>query len=243
MTFFGGSYRLCLLLPLSVVMLQAGKYSYFGAGGDLNVATFDSMNNVLEGITTFSIQVSDLAVENSGDSLMISLLGLQYPYAGDLRVTLTSPTNVTGDVFNHIGALVPGDPGYATQFGNSISPCSGNYNFDSSYTGDLWATADSLSSSASIPCGNYFPTTAFSPNNDNLSFLYAGQPIAGTWTLTIYDDYPPFNGESGSFVPGLTSWELDVQATPVSASPEPSTAILMACATVLLGVVRRKSSY
>ena len=120
-------------------------------------------------------------------------LRLQYPYAGDLEVTLSlTGSNVSGDVFNQIGALTPGDPGYATQFGNSSLLCSGNYNFDSGYSGGLWAAAaPPMGSGDSIPCGNYFPTTGFSPNNDNLSYLFAGLPINGVWTLTIYDDYPP----------------------------------------------------
>ena len=237
-----GVHKLCYTfaaLLFSMGTMPANTYSYFGAGGDLNVATFDDMNNVVQGVTTFNIQVSDLAMADPGDSLMVSLVGLQYPSAGDLHITLQGPTNVNGDVLNHIGAFTPGDPGYQTQFGDSLLPCSGNYNFDSSYTDDLWATAAPLGINDSIPCGNYFPTTAFSPSNNNLSFLYAGLPVLGTWTLTIYDDYPPFNGGSGPFVPGLTSWGLTLQATPVSASPEPSTAVLIAFSGLLFWVVRQ----
>ena len=245
MTLLAGVHKLCftlLALPLAMGTLLASTYSYFGVGGDLNVATFDSMNNVVVGVTTFSIPVSDLVFVDPGDSVQLSLIGLQYPYAGDLHITLQSPTNATGDVFNHIGAFMPGDPGYATQFGNSILPCSGNYNFDSSYNDDFWAAAARLGSTDSIPCGNYLPTTAFSPNGDNLSFLFAGLPANGIWTLTIYDDYPPFNGDSGPFIPGLSSWELTIQAAPASTSPEPSTVVLSALSALLLWVVRRLRS-
>ena len=242
MVFPAGRNRLyfCLLAILSSIGTgRANTLNYSNAAGDLNVATFDSSNNVVQGVTTFTIQVPDLALEDAGDSLMVSLVGLLYPYAGDLHVTLTNPLNVTGDVFDHIGALVPGDPGYPALFGDSIVPCSGNYNFDSGYSGDLWGTAAQTGSGESIQCGNYVPTAALSAANDNLSFLFAGMPINGIWTLTIYDDYPPFNGDIGTFTPGLSSWGLTLQ-TASATTPEPSSVVSVALSALLLSVVRRK---
>ena len=234
-------FYILLTIPLFNGILWAGTYTYIGAGGNLNVATFDINNAPVQGVTTFTINVSDLAVVDPGDSVTVSLVGLQYPYAGDLQASLSLTNNVTtasGDLFANIGAASPGDPGYPAQFGDSISICSGNYNFDSSYSGDLWAAAGGLGSSDSIPCGNYFPTTALSSANDNLSFRFAGLQINGTWTLTIYDDYPPFNGGIGSFTPGILSWGLTVQAAASSGAPEPSGAIPIAFCIALLVLCR-----
>ena len=242
MTFLAAGYRICFLLlalPLFLPAVRATTFTYTGTGGDLNLATFDRTNAVVPGVTTFTISVPDLAFVDPGDSVTLSLAGLQYPFAGDLRVTLQK-SNVTGDVFNHIGAFNPGDPGYATQLGNSISLCSGNYNFDSTYSGNLWTTAAGLGSADSIPCGNYFPTTAFSANNDNLSSGFAGLQINGAWTLAIYDDFPPFNGGIAAFVPGLSSWDLTIQAASTSTTPEPATALLTVLFVLLIPIVRRR---
>jgi len=234
MTLLAGRAKWCipfLSFLLSVAPARAASYTYSGPGGDLNVATFDGMGNPVQGVTAFSIPVADLALVNPGDSVMLSLIGLQYPYAGDLEVTL-SLNGLSGDVFNQIGAVNPGDPGYSSQFGNSTVGCSGNYNFDSSFSGDLWAAAaPPLGYGDSIPCGDYAPTTAFSNTNDNLSYLFSGMPIGGNWTLTIYDNYPPFGGGAQTFVPGLTAWSLTVQATPV---PEPATTFPLALSSSLL---------
>ena len=63
-----------------------------------------------------------------------------------------------------------------------------------------------------------------SNSNDNLSSMFLGLPIGGTWVLTIVDYFPPFNGGIPAYAPGITSWDLTIQATG-SAVPEPSTAI------------------
>jgi hypothetical protein len=227
--------------------LQASTLTYTGLGGDFNLATFDANGDPVPAVTTFEIPISDLAVIDSGDSVMISLAGLQYAYAGDLQATLflrDASGNVvaSADLFNQIGAVSSGGPGYETQFGNSFTTPSGNYSFDSSYTGDLWATAAPLGTSDSIPSGNYFPTSLGSSANDNLSSQFAGQLLMGSWVLTITDYYPPFNGGPLDFPPGLTSWTVDAQATQTtSATPEPSMALpVFACAAGLWCFLRRK---
>ena len=217
--------------------------TYNGAGADLNVATFDSSGDVIQGVTILTVQGTDPYLVAPGDSVQVSLTGLQYPYAGDLQVNLSledSLGNVlmSGDAFNQIGAFNPGDPGYDTQFGNSSSIPSGNYVFDSSFTSDLWNTAAALGSSDSIPNGNYWPTTALSDTNDNLSAFFAGLPVNDKWVLTIYDDYPPFNGGIEEFVPSLTAWSVTVQAETVAA--EPSTAMPVVLCGGLLWVIRRR---
>jgi hypothetical protein len=223
--------------------LPASLLTYMGAGADLNLAP----DAFTPGVTTFTIPVSDLYLVNMGDSVAVTLTGLQYPYAGDLQATLTLKDNLnnvlaSGDIFNRIGKTSndPNDFGYGPQFGDSSTICSGNYVFDSGFTSsmnDLWATAAPLGSSDSIPCGNYWPTTMFSSANDSLSTEFGGKPINGQWILTIADYYPP--GPT-TFTPGITSWGLAIQATGLATAPEPSAAIPIALSLGLLGWMRRR---
>jgi len=251
--------RLALLATGLAGVLPAGTYSYtYGTSTDLNLATFDNSGDVLVGVTTMDIQVSDLGLVDGGDSVTLAMTGLQYPYAGDLQVTLSLLDNqnnvlATGDVFNRIGKMSsdPNDFGDGTQFGDSSTIDSGNYVFcpptgctdntgydGSPTTDDLWATAEPLGSSDSIPSGNYWATTAFASGYDNLNSLFGGLPLDGIWQLSIYDYYPPFSGPA-PFTPGITSWSLTIDAD--ASTPEPPTAIAMILAAgLMLGIRRRK---
>jgi hypothetical protein len=245
---------------------SANLITYSGAGSDLNVATLDGMGNVVVGITTLMIPVTEPTyVVDPGDSVILSLTGLQYPFAGDLRVTLSvtdaaSNVLVLGDVFNRIGLTNPADPsdfGYGTQFGDSFTIDSGNYVFcpptgcpnntgynGSPTTGDLWTTAAPLGSNDSIPSGNYAPTTSLSDAYDGLDMMFGGVtvPTNGFWVLTIFDYFPPFSGGGAAFTPGIQSWGLTVQATDAAALPEPSTALSIPLALGFLWLLRRVSS-
>jgi hypothetical protein len=228
--------------------LPAATLNYTGAGGDLNLATTDGVT-VTPGVTQFLIPVSDLYTVDLGDSITITINGLQYPYAGDLQATLTLMDNMnnvlkSGDIFDRIGKMSadPTDFGYATQFGNSGSIDSGNYVFDSSFTGvanDLWYTASNLGSSDSIPSGDYWTTGAFSEANNDLSRQFAGLLTQGTWVLTITDNYPPFT-DPAPYTPGIVSWGLTLQATQVSGVPEPATLIPMTLSLGLFIWIRRR---
>ena len=217
-------------------VLSANVIDYFGAGTDLNVATFDDMNNVVVGVTTLTIAVPDVDIVDPGDSVTVSLMGLQYPWVGDLQATL-SFAGTSGDVFNQIGLDSTNPVGSYTQFGDSGTIDAGNYVFGSvcppSGPSDIWATADGLSYADSIPSGCYWPTTALFPDNDNLSSQFDGLPTTGLWVLTITDYYPP-DPYSG-FTPGITEWELTIDTT-----PEPSTAIPVALAGLLWCIRSRR---
>ena len=200
---------------------SANTYTYVGVGGDFNAATFDIFGNPVPNTTTFVIPVSDLAIIDPGDSVAVTLAGFQYPFAGDLQVSLSlynnlsNPPLASADLFNQIGVVNPGDVGYDTQFG-------GTYAFDSTYAGDLWNVAASQGSSDIIPDGAYWSTTFGSDTPDNLSYAFAGLPVAGFWVLTVVDNYPPFNGGPAAYNPGMTQWILSIQATS-TAAPEPAT--------------------
>src|ERR1700683_4468485 len=95
------------LLPLFTGALAASTFNYTGAGGDFNVATFDMNGNPVTGTTTYTIPVSDFAIVDVGDSVTVTLTGLQYPYTSDLQVSLSlynSANNLLarGDLFNQV---------------------------------------------------------------------------------------------------------------------------------------------
>jgi hypothetical protein len=240
-----------LLFLLFAGDAAANMVTYTGDGGPFNVAYFASGcptnaygGNVCVGMTTYTISVSDTYLINAGNAVTVNLTGLQYPYASDLEVSLSLEDGAGNvivppiDLFNQIGGA-GADP---AQFGNSSSIDSGDYAFNSAFAGDLWATADGLGSSDSIPSGEYF-TTDVNGNNDQLSSAFSGLPVTGIWALTVTDYCPPFSDcvsqqNTYQFPPGITSWSLTV------GTPEPSTLIPTALSAGLLllgirgGVVR-----
>ena len=233
--------RSLLVLPFVIGLCSmrtaAAATTYDGTGGDFNVAYFDDSGNPVTGTTTFAIPVIDVGLVSPGDSVTVTLTGLEYPYAADLEVSLSlyNPSNdllARGDLFNQIGIVNPGDPGYGPQF-------LGNYSFDSSFTGDLWSTAFPLGSSDNILSGPYWPTTAGSPNNDNLSSLFGGLPVNGTWVLTVNDYYPPFGGGPEYYAPGIVSWSLTVQTSPLSVPDSPTAVAVPLFLSLLLAIRRR----
>ncbi len=224
-------------IELCSIGTAAAATIYSGTGGAFNVATFDTLGNPVTGTTTFVIPVTDLAIVDLGDSVTVTLTGLEYPYAADLQVSLSLYDNsnnllATGDLFNQIGIVNPGDPGYPPQF-------FGNYSFDSSFAGDLWSTASGLGSSDIIPIGSYWPTTAASPNNDNLSSIFGGLPANGNWVLTVNDYYPPFDGGIQVYTPGIVSWSLTVET--IESVPEPSTTLAVPLLLSLLLALRHRN--
>jgi hypothetical protein len=227
----------CVMVLALGQTAAANTFTYVGVGGDFNVATFDIFGNPVPATTTYVIPVSDMATIDPGDSVAVTLTGFQYPYASDLQVSLGLYTNLSdpplasGDLFNQIGIVNPGDVGYDTQFG-------GTYQFDSTYTGDLWNTASMLGSSDIIPDGIYWTTTFGSSSPDNLSYLFGGLSIDGYWVLTVVDNYPPFNGGPAAYNPGMTQWTLSIQATS-TATPEPSMLVVILIALGVMAVRRR----
>lgn len=248
-------------LLFSAATLSADQIQIFtGTGADLNVATFNTDGSVAVGVTTLTIPVSGLPnVVAMGDSVILSLTGLEYPWVGDLQITLAledSFNNVlaSGDAVNRPGLVNPSDPndaGYGTQYGDSFTIDSGNYvfcppsgcPFNTGYNGspaanDLWTTAALLGSIDSIPSGNYAPTTALTDAYDNLDMQFGGQtvPTNGKWVLTITDYYPPFPNGDVLFTPGIQSWGLTV----VEAAPEPPTLLGIPLTLGLLWFIRRQ---
>jgi len=211
-------------------------------GSDLNLATGDGN----PGVTTLTATINDpFVILPTGNNVTVFLTGLQYPFAGDLQATLTllvggNPV-ASADIFNRIGKASgdPNDFGYATQFGYSITINSGDFAFNSGFTGpfaDLWNTAAGLGSSDSIPSGNYWTTTAFSSNPDTLSSDFNGLPVAGTWQLQILDYEVPPDSPSP---PGLLAWSLQFNTVDATV-PEPATSATFALGlAALIFAIRR----
>jgi hypothetical protein len=248
------SSAIATLLLLFAGTAAANTMNYSGSGGPLTDAYFDPScpinaygGNVCVGVTLYTIPVTDDYIIDSGDAVTVSLTGLQYPYASDLEVSLSFEDSlgdvmVSGDLFNQIGGPGADD----TQFGDSGAIDSGDYMFNSSFTGDLWATAAPLGSSDSIPSGDYFTTTSGSPSNDDLSSMFSGLPVTGIWVLTVTDSCPPFSDCASQqspyqFIPGITSWGLSVGVLSPVVVPEPSTLIptALAAGLLLLGIRHR----
>lgn len=234
----------CLVLAV-VLPVAASTVVYTGSGGNIRVASFDSTGGIAPGVTTFTIPVTETFAVANGNSVTVSLTGLNYPYAGDLAATLTlEDANghdvASGDIFNRIGSSGPNSPGYAAGFG-------GNYTFNSTFPGDLWTAAAPLGSGDIIPTGQYHPSTAFTGMNDGLSALFDGQPVNGVWKLTIYDYFMPFYQQPFQYMPWMADWSVVVEAgtqvTPapfVTEAPEPSTTASLILATGLLFLVWRR---
>jgi hypothetical protein len=237
---------LLLLCPLFAGIAVATTVDYSGAGGPLNDSYFDNSGNIQIGVTTYTIPVTDSYIIDVGDVVTVCLTGLEYPYASDLEVSLAlddslgNPIVAPIDLFNQIGCSDNGCP----QFGDSSTIASGNYMFNSVFTGDLWNTAESEGYGDSIPSGDYFPTD-INDNPDDLSSAFDGLPVTGNWVLTVTDYCPPFSdcvSQQGTyqFIPTLGSWGLQIGV--VSPVPEPSTIIPLALSGLMLWRIGRRMS-
>jgi len=216
-----------------------------GAGNDIpdaNTVTFDA---------TFT----NSGVIAPGYSLVLTLLGFQYDWSGDLIVNLSfQPTNIlnptiSADVFNQLG-VTPGNPsGFGSIFGGAGTN-GGNYVFNSNPSVlpfDLWQTVSGLASTDSIPEGTYFPIThtGSSPYYvaSNLSSMFTNVNVAaGTWILTITNSDPDssFASPYDGWVNGFVGFELDATVIP----EPPSAAIFSVLAVAFLAgrrIARRRT--
>lgn len=178
-----------------------------------------------------------------GDSVLVTLLGFQYVWAGDITATLTfTPKSgpVSVDLFNRLGvtnASDPSDVGDGVVFGGSQTT-GGNYAFDPNATNDLGGIAGgaapyNLGSGDSIPddIGAYQPGTALDGTpSPSLNTAFTGMDISGTWSLTVTNFDPDGSGlpaPLGWTGNNFTGWQLSAT---VASVPEPSYKVLWALA-------------
>ena len=175
---------------------------------------------------------SDILVSDSrfiapaGSNITVTIIGLRHSFAGDLVATLTGPSSISRDLFNRIGKDANSDFGCSCNF-------DGNYDFNSSFSGDIWTVASGLGDADAIPSGSYWTTSAGSNASTNLSMAYNGLPAGGVWRLTISDNSPDDPPDDGSFL----GWTLSLN---VVDTPEPSFAIPLGLLGLALALFRRR---
>ncbi|MGD1703211.1 PEP-CTERM sorting domain-containing protein [Dapis sp. BLCC M229] len=181
----------------------ASAVSFSGAG-------FSIPDNDTAGISS-SINITD---EISVDDITVNLENLAHTWTGDLIATITHEESGTSvDLINRVGRT--GGSG----FGDS-SDLSGNYSFNDSFTGDIWAVAAGVLNGDVVPGGDYFATT-LDGTQSFLSDFTSLSSAVGTWTLFINDGA---GGDTGS----LGSWSVDIEGEPVSVStPEPASLLAL----------------
>ncbi|NEP73897.1 MAG: PEP-CTERM sorting domain-containing protein [Okeania sp. SIO2G4] len=140
------------------------------------------------GLFESSITVTDDIII---DDISLDFNDLTHTWSGDLVVDLTyddgAGTVITAGVFDSVGGPTDFDGDYTFEDGGAVFPGAGN----------------------PIPGGIYSP-------NESFLDAFAGINVAGTWTLSIFDQ---FGGDSGS----LGSWDLNIEAATVDpvSTPEP----------------------
>lgn len=163
---------------LSVMSLQAADFNGGGAAIPDNNPAGVNINFNVTGVTA--------PIERVRVSITMN-----HSFAGDLVATLRSPLGVSRLVlFGRVGLRRSGNSGQSANF-------TGTYVFDDLATGDLWASAAGLGTSAVIPPGSYRTSTAGAPGlsdiggcTTRLAPAFAGLSGAlanGTWTLNIAD--------------------------------------------------------
>lgn len=146
---------------------------------------------------------STLTISSGGfvDDINVTALNILHSWVGDLRVELTSPSGTTIVLF--------------------ANPDGGNCNGDDiniTLDDEATATNDDLLST----CGNS-PAIggAFQPQQP--MSVFNGEPVAGIWTLTVYDDAAQDGGS-------LIGWGLDICSTiPNDLSVTPSSNLINSC--------------
>lgn len=161
--------------------------------------------------------------------LNVNIGGLRHSWIGDLRMTLTHVDTATSVVFVNrpgvgvgSGGVDPGTStvGFSANYGLNATT-GANYTFDDEGA-DLYAAVNGQLSSFQLPAGSYTH-----PNAADLSG-FDGQPIAGTWILTISDHA---GADTGLFA----NW--DIKAT--TSVPAPGALALLGLAG-LAGTRRRR---
>ena len=153
------------------------------------------------------------------------MLGLQHTWVGDLIAQVSHydlSNNLLGSsyLFYSIGA------------GGAGADFDGNYYFNTDYTADIWATASLLTDNDPIPGDNYFTSDSTGARN-TFSYDFGGQPLAGTWVLTLIDSADPDAGSLG------TAWELSLDSG-ATAVPEPGYGVAVAVLAGAMLLVRRR---
>lgn len=189
-----------LAIVLTGMTLMGATITGSGSGGAI-----PDHNGVTPGTFTSDILISDTALI-TGD-VTLTLTNLSHTWVGDLIVTLTHVDSATTQtIFSRVG-LPPGPLSYGNDAG-------GTYRFGN-FLGDFWLAA-SAASPTTIPSGDYAATGAGSSAPVDLANFFNGQSAAGTWRLSISDNFLDDTGSLGSW-----SLSLGVADPPTNIPPPP----------------------
>lgn len=206
---------------LLIAALAASSFAFAdsfgpGAGGAIPDA---SANNTVDAQGTISstINVVSAATITSFDSVTIS--GLRHSWAGDVVITLTSPTGTLVTLVNRLGqaAALSGFGDSSNYGGDGSDPITvgRDYTFVDSGGLNLLTVAGGIGDAVGIPGGTYDRQNhqiAGAPFNTTNTFAsLTGEAIGGTWTLTASDWA---GGDTGAF----DSWSFEATAVPEPAS-------------------------
>lgn len=187
---------ICAFIPTPAQALT----TFTGSGSGFTIPDNDPTGAFSDIVVADNFPINDITV---------SLNLITHSWIGDLIVTLTHiDTNTTVDLFNRAGRPTIGLGGYRSNL-------NGSYNFNDTFTGDLWTVAGTgNSSSFDIPGGDYFPTGAGSSAEVPMLTTISGLQSSGTWRLKISDNEPADVGTLGS-------WSLNLQGSSPASVPGP----------------------
>lgn len=204
-----------VLATLGSVAVLAGAAPAATFGPGVGGAIPDAIvSDSVPGALFSTISIIDPRIIASLDA--VTLTSLSHSFVGDLQAILIAPNGDLVHLFSRVGAD-------SASFGDSTD-LGGNYIFVDSGGADFAATAATLGDLQTIPSGTYNRNTATNAsvaggqNFANYS-IFAGDSVAGVWTLTINDWAIADTG-------GLDSWSLDFTIDQVDA-PEPATLLLL----------------
>lgn len=152
---------------------------------------------------------STITVTGTGfvDDLNVTNLNITHSWVSDLNVMLTSPSGTSITLFTSVG-------------GDNCGNNNAQVSFDDQSALPYSALDNMCNDVSPALFGNFQPFEPLSTFN--------GEPIAGTWTLTIFDD---FSQDGGS----LESWGLDLCSTiPNDLSVLPSATSFTSCVNTAL---------